>query len=111
MIVVPVLSPSSSARTCSSGAVGHAELEGLAPQVAAVLHLDDQAARQRVDDRDADAVQAAGDLVAAAAELAAGVQHRSAPSSPRGCSSAGCGVGGDAAAVVLDPDAAVGAAG
>ena len=31
---------------------------------------------QRVDDRDADAVQAAGDLVAAAlAELAAGVQH------------------------------------
>ena len=31
--------------------------------------------RQRVDDRDADAVQAAGDLVAAAvAELAAGVQ-------------------------------------
>ena len=32
-------------------------------------------ARQRVDHRDADAVQTAGDLVAAAAELAAGVQH------------------------------------
>ena len=32
--------------------------------------------RQGVDDRDADAVQAAGDRVAAAAELAAGVQHR-----------------------------------
>ena len=33
---------------------------------------------ERVDDRDADAVQAAGDLVAAAlaAELAAGVEHR-----------------------------------
>ena len=30
---------------------------------------------QRVDDRDADAVQAAGDLVALAAELAAGVEH------------------------------------
>ena len=30
---------------------------------------------QRVDDRDADAVQAAGHLVAGAAELAAGVQH------------------------------------
>ncbi len=30
---------------------------------------------KRVDDRDADAVQAAGDLVAGAAELAAGVQH------------------------------------
>ncbi len=65
-------------------------------------------AGQRVDHRDADAVQAAGDLVAAAAELAAGVQHRSAPSSARACSSAGVRVGGDAAAVVVDPDAAVG---
>ena len=40
--VVPVPSPSSSGRTCSSGAVGDAELEGLPPQVAAVLDLDDQ---------------------------------------------------------------------
>jgi hypothetical protein len=39
------------------------------------LHLDFQPLRERVDDGDADAVQAAGDLVAAAvAELAAGVQ-------------------------------------
>ena len=55
--------------------VGDAELERLAPQVAAVLDLGHEAARQRVDDRDADTVQAAGDLVAAAAELAAGVEH------------------------------------
>ena len=37
-------------------------------------HLDLQPFGQRVDRRDADAVQAAGDLVGAAAELAAGVQ-------------------------------------
>ena len=35
-----------------------------------------EALRQRVDDRHADAVQAAGNLVAAVVELAAGVQHR-----------------------------------
>ena len=47
----------------------------LAPDVAVAAHLDVQRLRQRVDDRCADAVQAAGDLVAAAvAELAAGVQ-------------------------------------
>ena len=40
---------------------------------------------QRVDDRDTDAVQTAGDLVAAAAELAARRAAWSAPSSPRGC--------------------------
>ena len=50
---------------------------------------------ERVDDRDADAVQAARDLVALAAELAAGVQRRVARSRPRswpgywGCSSTG----------------------
>ena len=38
--------------------------------------LELEPARQRVHDRDADAVQAAGDLVALAAELAAGVEHR-----------------------------------
>ena len=37
--------------------------------MAAVLDLDDEAAAQRVDHRDADAVQAAGDLVAAAPNL------------------------------------------
>ena len=47
----------------------------LAPDVALAADLDDQRLAERVDHRDADAVQAAGDLVAAAvAELAAGVQ-------------------------------------
>ena len=48
----------------------------LRPREAVAPDLDVELLRQRVDDRDADAVQAAGDLVAAAvAELAAGVQH------------------------------------
>ena len=48
----------------------------LRERVAVAADLHEQALGQRVDDRDADAVQAAGDLVAAAvAELAAGVQH------------------------------------
>ena len=62
----------------------------LAPDVALAADLDDQRLAERVDDRDADAVQAAGDLVAAAvAELAAGVQDgehdldgRAGPPSP-----------------------------
>ncbi len=75
MTVVPVRSPRLHRPDLLEVAVGDAEAEALPPQVAAVLDLDDQAARERVDHRDADAVQAAGDLVAAAAELAAGVQH------------------------------------
>ena len=48
----------------------------LREDVAVAADLDAQLLGERVDDRDADAVQAAGDLVAAAvAELAAGVQH------------------------------------
>ena len=39
-------------------------------------HLGDEPLGQRVDDRDADAVEAAGDLVAVPAELAARVQLR-----------------------------------
>ena len=47
----------------------------LRPDVAVAADLDVERLGQRVDDRDADAVQAAGHLVAAAvAELAAGVQ-------------------------------------
>jgi hypothetical protein len=53
---------------------GHADLEGLPPDVPLALDLDLEPARERVDDRDADAVQAAGHGVPAAAELAAGVQ-------------------------------------
>ena len=49
----------------------------LAPHVTFAADLDVQLLAQRVDDRHADAVQAAGHLVAAAvAELAAGVQDR-----------------------------------
>ena len=48
----------------------------LRPLVSVAADLHEQALGQRVDDRHADAVQAAGDLVAAAvAELAAGVQN------------------------------------
>jgi hypothetical protein len=57
--------------------------------VAVAPHLDDELLGERVDDRRADAVEAAGDLVAAAvAELAAGVQDgeddldRGGPPSP-----------------------------
>ena len=55
--------------------LGRAAHVGLAPDVAVAADLDVELLRQRVDDRDADAVEAAGDLVAAAvAELAAGVE-------------------------------------
>ena len=43
--------------------------------LAILVDLDEQPLAERVDDADADAVEAAGDLVAVAAELAAGVQH------------------------------------
>ena len=68
----------------------------LREDVAVAADLHQQALRQRVDDRDADPVQATGDLVATAvSELAAGVQdgqhdldRRTAlllHASPRGC--------------------------
>ncbi len=50
------------------------ELEAVALLVA--VDLEHEPARQRVHDRDAHAVEAARDLVAGAAELAAGMQHR-----------------------------------
>ena len=54
---------------------GLAALVLLAPDLAVTGRFDVQPLRQRVDDAHADAVQAAGHLVAAAAELATGVQH------------------------------------
>ena len=87
-------------------AVGHAEAERLPPVVATVAYVDLELAAQRVDDRDAHAVQATGHLVAAAAELAAGVQHGQRHRDRRHVLAGGR-VGGDAAAVVLDADAAV----
>ena len=53
-----------------------AALEALVPVVAVDVDVQLEPLAERVDDRDADAVQTAGDLVARAAELAAGVQHR-----------------------------------
>ena len=74
MIVVPVPFDLLAAL---QGALGLAALVVLRPLVAVAAHLEVEALRERVDDRDADAVQPAGDLVAAAvAELAAGVQGR-----------------------------------
>ena len=48
----------------------------LRPHRAVARRLDAEPLRQRVDDAHADAVQPAGNLVAAPAELAAGVEHR-----------------------------------
>ncbi|GAA3054311.1 hypothetical protein GCM10020000_40500 [Streptomyces olivoverticillatus] len=90
-----------------SGAVGGTELVVLGPAEAVALDLDSDARRQGVDDRNADAVQTAGDGVAAAAELAARVQHGEHDLDgwlPLG----GDDVHGDAAAVVDDAHAAVG---
>src|SRR5207253_3515398 len=81
--------------------------EGLRVQLAARLHVDGELAGQRVHHGDTDAVQTAGHLVPAAAELAAGVQHGEYDGDGRlalGLDDADR----DAAAVVLDADAAVG---
>ena len=52
-----------------------AAVEMLEMLMRAVLDVDLQPFGQRIDDRSADAVQTAGDLVAAAAELTAGMEH------------------------------------
>ena len=103
-VVVPVSSVGS---RFSSGPVGHADLEGLEPVEAVALDLDLDPLGQRVDHRDADAVQAAGDLVAGATELAAGVQHGE-HDGDRGELLARRDVDRDAATVVGDLDGAVG---
>ena len=56
--------------------VGRAARELLPVDLAVAADLGDQPLRERVHDGDADPVQAAGDLVALAAELAAGVELR-----------------------------------
>ena len=60
------------ARDRPGGLAAHVRLR---PDLAVAHGLDGQRLRERVDDADADAVEAAGDLVAATAELAAGVEH------------------------------------
>ena len=89
-------------------ALRYAALVALAPGEAVAANGQLQPLRQRVDDRDADAVQSAGDLVAAAlAELAAGVEHREHDLG-RGPALLLVHVDRDAAAVVGHGDARVG---
>ena len=71
------------------------------------MHLHGQPFGQRVDDARADAVQAAGDLIAPAAELAARVQDGK-DDLERGTSGLRLNVHGDAAAVIDDGDGVVG---
>ena len=87
---------------------GHrdAVLIALSPDVAVALHLDLEPSRQRVDDGDADAMEAAGHGVATASELAAGVKDGE-DNLERGLLLHGVLIDRDAAAVVGDADAAV----
>ena len=75
--------------------------------LAVLMHLHGQPFGQRVDDARADAVQAAGDLIAPAAELAARVQDGK-DDLERGTSGLRLNVHGDAAAVIDDGDGVVG---
>ena len=84
-----------------------AALELLPVDVAVAADLGDEALGERVDDGDADAVQAAGDLVAVAAELAAGVKLRE-DDRERGQALLRHHVDGDARAPVDDRDRMVG---
>ena len=83
----------------------HAALKGDLVDLAVALDLDFHARRQGVDDGNADAVQAARDLVAVAAELAARVQD--GQDDLDGRLAALVHVDRDAAAVVDDRDAVV----
>ena len=83
-----------------------AALELLPVDLAVAAHLGDEALGERVDDRDADAVQAARDLVAVAAELSAGVELRE-DDRQRRQSLVLHHVDGDARAPVLDRDRVV----
>ena len=57
------------------GPIGHTKGEGLTPVIAIAEHLNDECARQGINDRGTHTVQATGHLVAAVTELATGVQH------------------------------------
>ena len=71
------------------------------------MDLDREPLGQGVDDGRADAVQAAGDLIAAAAEFAARMQDR-IDDLERGAAGLGLNVHGDAAAVIGDGDGVAG---
>ena len=76
--------------------------------MAVLVHLEVEPARQRVHHRHADAVQTARHLVAAAAELAARVQHGERDLCARLALVLGVRIGRDPAAVVGDTHRAVG---
>ena len=95
------------ARALAVEGAGHAALERDALLGRRAVHVDVHPRRERVDDRQADSVQAAGRDVRAATELAAGVQlggHDLDAGEP----GLGLLVGRDAATVVVDLDGAVG---
>ena len=85
---------------------GHTQVEGLHVAVAVAGDLDGELLRQRIDHRRPDAVEAAGDLVAAVAELSAGVEDGEHQGHRRDFLH-GVLLDGNAAAVVGDAHAAV----
>ena len=102
--MVPV---SAARRRALASALRDAARELLAVDLPVELDRRDQPLGERVDDGHADAVQAAGDLVAVAAELAAGVELRQ-DDLERGDPGARDLVDRDAAAAVDDGDRVVG---
>ena len=78
------------------------------PVLAVPVHLQDDAGREGVDDRDPDAMEAPGDLVALAAELAAGMERREHDFGRRLLGVLGVRSDRDPGPVVTDPAAAVG---
>ncbi len=78
------------------------------PVLALAVDLEHETGGQRVDHRDAHAVEAPRHLVALAAELAAGVQGREHDFGRGLLGVLGVGTDGDPGAVVGDPDTAVG---
>ena len=103
----PVTSAERRVGPCAVEDAGVAAAEGHRVDLAAAVHLDVEPRGEGVDHRGADAVQAAGGGVGAAAELAAGVQlgHHDLDAGEPGL---GLDVDRDAAAVVADLDRAVG---
>ena len=76
LTLVPVSSPRSMGRIFFSSFRRQATGEGDVPPISVALNFDLRPLAQGVDDRYADAVQAAGNGIAVAAELAASVEHR-----------------------------------
>ena len=108
VMVVPVR-PRGAGPTHLQLGLGLAAVGELHAVVLAVeVDLEQEPARQGVDDRHADAVEATGDLVAGAAELAAGVQHGEDHFGRRLVFGLGHGIHRDAASVVDHPAPAVG---